>query len=60
MTPERAAEIAKTMESRGFSGTTADDVLAFLRDGSLPPSVVGEEYDDAREDTLLDLLREES
>jgi len=55
---QEAQKIAEEMKFRGFKDITFDDVLEFARTGSLPPSVVGEEYDSAREDALLDLLKE--
>lgn len=57
-TREVAEAIADEMKFRGFSDITPEDVLEFARTGGLPPSVVGDEYDSAREDALLDLLKE--
>lgn len=59
MTRQKANDVANLMKVRGFD-VTPDEVLAFARDEYLPPSVVGDEYDQARDDALVDLLASDS
>ena len=59
MTQERAERIASYLKTRGFD-VTAEEVHEFERDEYLPPSVIGEDYDEARDDALLEALEEVS
>jgi hypothetical protein len=55
MESERIEEVISYMNERGFT-VSAAEVLEFEQSGSLPPSVIGDEYDEARDDALADAL----
>ena len=49
------ANVAATLRERGFDVDMAM-VEAFDKDGNLPESVIGPDYDEALEDAMLELL----
>lgn len=51
------ARIAEAVRVRGFD-VTPEEVAEFISTGGLSPSVIGDDYDEAREQALTEALGE--
>jgi len=57
VTTEQAERVVQDASARGFH-VTVDEVFEYARQGYLPQSTVGDDYDQARDDCLEELLDE--